>query len=313
MNPRNILLTIFIASNLLNIVYSSELPSQKNEIPVFKCERVGDVCTFTNVNLNSTHFLWEPTADNPMLVDTVKFTYNSSKIPIITKGLCETFPALNNLQLTSLEVEEITEDAFHACSMLTVLSLESNQIKRIEPITFLHLRNLKELFLHDNRIMELNDNDLFASMQNIENLWLDRNNLTEFSPELLRSNNKLEELRLYSNELSDLEAEQLLEFLPNLKIFYWDDNEVSCTRVVEINRMLISKGIGFNESVNAKVRFYPQNRIFGYLICNPDISWMASNYRKENSKIIQRIKKIDERMLKVDDIKMKNCPKWIKE
>lgn len=147
--------------------------------------------------------------------------------------------------------------------------------------------------------------ELFASMQNIENLWLDRNNLTEFSPELLRSNNKLEELRLYSNELSDLEAEQLLEFLPNLKIFYWDDNEVSCTRVVEINRMLISKGIEFNESVNAKVRFYPQNRIFGYLTCNPDISWMASNYRKENSKISQRMKKIDGRMLKVDDINEK--------
>lgn len=298
MNIKNILSVIFICLILFNCACSSDSPSLRDDIPVFKCIIEAYTCYFTSVVLNSTHYFWEPTADNPLLVGGVNFC--SSVIPVITNGICNTFPTLQFLYMTHLGVKEIAEDAFQNCSALTNLYLNSNQIKKLQPNTFMYLKNLLNLQLYDNQIMELNDYDLFADLQKLAALALYQNNLTEFSAELLRNNKKLYNLRLDSNYLSDLEVEQLVKFVPNFQKLYWGDNEVSCSRVVEANNLLTSKGIDFNDAASSRVRYYPTEKVFGTIRCNPDISWMASNYRKENSKMSQQIERIDGKILKMD-------------
>lgn len=129
-----------------------------------------------------------------------------------------------------------------------------------------------------------------------------QNNVTEFSPELLRNNENLKQLDIYSNYLSDLEVEQLVEFLPNLLVLHFGDNEVSCMRLFEANKFLTSKKITLNYIGSSKIRYYPQETVFNGLKCNTDISWMVSNYRKENSKISQRIEKIDGKISIMDKV-----------
>lgn len=229
--------------------------------PVYKCTMEGTKCTFSGVNLNSTHYEWQPTADDPNMVTAV--TFRSSKFPVATKDLCETFPALTSINFREIGIEEIKEDAFHACNELTELILDRNKIKEIPETTFLHTKNL---------------------------IYLDvgYNDLREFPLELLKENKKLSDLIAWGNDFSDIEAEQIVDFLPSLEKFAVDNNEIACTRMVEIIQMLKAKEINTPAWNYDKTRYYPQERlgiIDNWYMCNPDLSWMASNYRKENHQI----------------------------
>ncbi|XP_063697914.1 protein artichoke-like [Culicoides brevitarsis] len=253
------------------------------DVPVYKCETSGTVCTFTDVTLTDDSYKWKPTADNPAVIAHVNFS--SSVIPVITSDICKTFPNMNILELNNLEITEVAEDAFHNCALLNVLNFESNHIKKFHPNTFMFLKNLRVLNIEQNQLSELNDYKIFSEMPNLSELYVDSNNLMEFSPELVRYNPQLTTLNIYSNDLSDLDVEKLVEFLPNLEFLYWEDNEVSCSRAVKANNFLQSKGITSIGNVDEKVRFYPTEKVFDTFKCNPDISWMASNYRKQNSEL----------------------------
>lgn len=287
---KNILSLIFVCLSLISCAYSTNLPSLRNAPPVFKCTSAAAGCTFSNVVLNSTNYLWTPTADNPLLVGTVQFT--SCVIPVFTNGICNAFPALNVLYAYSIGIAQIAEGAFQNCSALTNLYLYSNQLKTLAPDTFMGLTNLHVLQMNDNQFVKFDDN-LFANLHQMWALFVHRNNLTEFSADLLKNNSQISRLDVFSNNLGDLEVEQLLIYLPKLATLYWGDNEVSCMRAVDANNLLISKGITFNWTNTFKIRYYPHNKLFGTQQCNPDISWMASTFRKENWSARQRIDKIE--------------------
>lgn len=213
--------------------------------PVYKCELSMNTCTFTNVVLNSTHYEWQPASNSPSMVLFVEFT--GSKIPVVTKNLCEAFPNLWSLKMGNLEVEEVKEDALHSCSGLNWLELMENQIEQIYPNTFVYNGNtLRQLFLDSNRIQTL-DHHLLSNLTVLEDVGFARNNLKTFSPELIRHNKKLRTLGLMGNGLSDIDAEQIVKFLPDLKQFTLVDNEIPYTRAVEIYRFLDSKGIYYGQ------------------------------------------------------------------
>lgn len=290
-----ILFTTFVCSDQGSDTSEISSSSEKTigDRPVYKCELAGNNCTFSNVFLNSTHYEWQPMFE----VFYVKFT--GSNISVVTKEICETFPNLLHIHMENLGIEEIKEDAFHACTELTELHLHSNRIKELHPNTFLYNTKLKKLLLYGNQIEKLDKYDLFVSLRDLEHLSVGMNNLTEFSPELVKNNKALNYLMLYSNDMSDLDAEQILDYLPNLSKFEIDDNELSCTRVVQIYKLFQSKEIVFNTTRNYKVRYYPQKKVFGDLTCNPDAPWMASDYGKEKSKFDQKINAIE---IKVSDV-----------
>lgn len=286
-------------------IFASLISSSSCEKPVYECVRVGDICTFSNVILNSTHYEWQPTADSPNLVGIVKFT--ESKVVVLTKDLCEIFPFLRELHLYGLAIEEIQEDAFHGCSDLINLYLYNNQIERLHQNTFLYTKNLNELHLQSNQIQRLGDYNVFANMPNLTFLEFGNNYLVELSPELVRHTNKLSYLYLYSNDLSDIDVEQILEFCPNLLELWIDDNEICCIRFVQIVTFFESKGVTIGGVSTLKPRYYPLQKVYGDYKCNPDISWMASEYRKENLRTDERFDRLNKnnvdfnaKMTKVD-------------
>lgn len=253
---------------------------------VYKCEISEDTCVFSNIKLTSINYNWIPEADEPNNVTIVEFT--GSKIPIITKNICDYFPNLRELWLEELSIKEVKEDAFHSCSALTRLFLYGNLIEHLHPQTFWYMKKLKTLSLHTNRIGTLDDYQIFSNLGALYELDIGNNNLTTISPELFRHNWKLRALGLYANDLSDFEVEVILSYLPLLRALFLDDNEISCTRMVEIILLLKSKNIYFYDlEAKLKIRYYPQQTVFN-INCNPDISWMASQYRKENSLVKQR-------------------------
>lgn len=253
----------------------------KGPTPVYKCSLVGTSCTFSNVIRNWTHYAWDPVSDDPNLVTEVKFT--GSKMAIFTSNICQKFPSLKELYLVELGIENVQESAFNGCTELTGLWLNTNHIKVIHRNMFGDTIRLQTLDFHDNQLMKLDFDArelVFENLRELKVLNLSMNNLTEFSSQVINSNRKLEELSLYSNELSDVSAGLIVNHLPNLKRFLLDDNEISCTRVVELNQFLQSKGILNDHLANNKIRYYPQLTVFGDFKCNPDISFMASNFRK---------------------------------
>lgn len=275
MNKIQILFKILL---YLNVLISSKSLAFPKGAPVFTCKRVGDVCTFENVVLTSTNYNWAPTADNVNLVGNVKFT--SSFMPVLTESLCDAFPALHTLQLYYLNIQEVAEGAFYNCRNLKVLKLHRNSIKGFHPNTFSNTKNIKELYFPFNRIARF-DLNTFQELQELTDLDLGGNNLTEFSPKLLQFNQKLVNLHLPYNDLSDLEVEKIVDSHPNLKLLRWEDNEVSCNRAVDALNYLRSKNIAYTiYTSDYKVRYYPTQMVFDWFICNPDISWMAAEYRK---------------------------------
>lgn len=273
--------------------FTSLSSSQK---PVYYC--LGETtCQFVGVVLNTTHYEWQPAADYPNTVLHVSF--GSSIIPIFTKGICELFPILEQLYLQDLEIVEVKEDAFHACSALTHLFLHRNRVKRLYPNTFLYTRNLILIFLEQNEIEHLEGDHLFANMPKLALLSLYDNNLTNFSPDLIRNCESLGSLYLQSNDLSDLDVVQIVENLPSLEGIQLDDNEISCVRLVEILSFFEAKGIsGGITKEGSKTRYYPQQSVFGGYKCNPDISWMASEHRKDNTKADQRLHEIEKNSMR---------------
>lgn len=302
-------LVLFLLIILIDRGFSKPTSVTFNDKPVYRCTISGLTCTFSKVILNETHYEWIPTSDDSDVVRTVEFS--DSTMTVVTKGICEEFKFLRELKITGQNVEEIKEDAFHACYGLTILRLYINKIKKIHANTFLYTKNLEQLELYENQIKKLGDYQIFSNLQNLTHLHFGRNNLTEFSPELIRYNKNLLHIYVYSNDLSELEVETILDFVPNLQRLSLDDNEISCTRLVQIFELLESKDIEFHLTANYKVRYYPREIILGSLKCNPDISWMASNYRKENSKLDQRLKVIsamNQELLEVHEsnLEMKN-------
>lgn len=271
--------------------------------PTHECKRIGFSCTFSQVILNKTHYEWTPVTDDVNAVTRIDFY--ESRIPVFSKDLCETFPNLEELYVFLLSIEEIKEDAFESCKELQGLHIFKNNIKTFHPDTFKYATKLETIQLYRNLIESLNDHtNLFSTLTNLEYLDLGENNLTEFSPELVKNNKKLVTLHLYSNELADVDVEQILEYLPNLKFHHLHDNEISCVRIVEIGQLLKARDVEYVGLNYRKVRYYPQETVFTDVKCNPDVSWMASSFRKEvksqkmaeNHKLIMKIEEFEKNM-----------------
>lgn len=290
METKNILKVTFTLLGVLSLSTS--------EKPIHQCVHFGaENCQFYNIVLNSTHYEWQPTAEFPDNV--IYSSFGTSIIPIFTKGVCELFPLLQQLFIRDTQVVEVKEDAFDACLELTHLYLSGNRIKRLHPDTFQHTKSMRVIHLEDNQIECLDHDELFAnSMPDLITLHLNNNNLTEFSPELVKNCHGLRYLDLYSNDLSDIDVVRIVEYRPNLKRLWLDDNEISCVRMVEILSFLEAKGIESEMTESNKTRYYPQQGVFGGFKCNPDVSWMASAYRKENLKFDHRLDEIEKSSLR---------------
>lgn len=280
------------------------------KLPEFICQVDQDGgCRFENVILTKSQPNWQPVANTSDYSSVVDIQIQWSVIPVLTHDICRTFPSIKRFWLYSQHVEEIHENAFENCTKLEIIALVGNPLlTKVPRGLFKNTQRLGTLHIFDNQIQNF-ELGTFDNLTYLQYLDVKGNNLTIFQPKLLKNNRNLQKLLIYSNELSELDTERLLEYVPKLDYISFNDNEISCVRMVEMVKSLRSRKIyvATNTSIPKKMRYYTQQKVFKDYICNPDVSWSAAHYRKQkdtvhdDENIVKKVKELEERLSIIEE------------
>ncbi|MEM6188640.1 COR domain-containing protein [Shewanella scandinavica] len=165
-----------------------------------------------------------------------------TKVDIINWELISSCSSLRKLTIIRSEILEIP-DAVLKMPSLVELDFSSNRISTL-PVFSNFNKNIKELILHGNNIVEINDSvwglsklntlilsdnnifevsDKIKKLQNLMHLNLSGNDL-EFIPEGIGELKKLVNLQLESNKITKLPSS--IGLLKNLQVLFVSDNKI---------------------------------------------------------------------------------------
>lgn len=101
-----------------------------------------------------------------------------NRVNRVDKGWLYGLYTLRTLNLAFNRVNHITDDAWEFCRDLTDLDLRSNLLQLLDRDSLRMLPRLKRLFLQDNLISHIQDEDTFAEVPLVEVLALDGNKIS---------------------------------------------------------------------------------------------------------------------------------------
>lgn len=148
-------------------------------------------------------------------------TYDAN-IPLIPRGIFETFPNLETLQM-STHLKTIYHNDFEFAHSLYNLSLSDNKIETIRNSVFSWAKNLNELHLDGNEILILEDY-AFNGLDKLYYLSLNKNRIISLKTHTFHGASHLNDLRLDNNEIETIEDGALN--LPNLLFLYLGYNQL---------------------------------------------------------------------------------------
>lgn len=213
-------------------------------------KRNPDVCRISSLDLTQGNFEIEIIGNN--LASWKKFQLKKSFIRILPKGICESLPNLEEININRQSIVAIMEDAFQHCKNVKLINLNNNMFWDVHRNTFKGLKNLERIYICHNNIQVL-DLDL-SDCKNITTLGLTRLKISHFPVEMIRELQNLEYLYLHPNSnLRDIDIESIVEFCPNLKRITLPYNKFKCTRRLEIISILKEKQIDSNEQMQGCV------------------------------------------------------------
>ena len=92
---------------------------------------------------------------------------------------------------------------------LVILDLSVNRLVRIEGETFSCLKQLKELFLNENRLVDIDLNGFKGLENSLELLNLSKNELSKMNGETFKYLRRLKKLNLWGNQMCSTERSAL--------------------------------------------------------------------------------------------------------
>lgn len=166
------------------------------EIPQYYCEdRKGNYCKLDLTNHNITQSRFIPVATYPKFVNSLYIC--GTQLPIFSaEDICNTFPDLEKIDVGALAIEEVSKNAFSKCTHLRsismyrnnitfldikllwnvvdleVLQLTGNQLTYIHPKVFKNLKRLRELYLRNNPLINLDADQMVKYMPNLKEIYL---------------------------------------------------------------------------------------------------------------------------------------------
>jgi Leucine-rich repeat (LRR) protein len=173
--------------------------------------------------------------------DVNRVEFRSSKLAAIPDDIFIVFQSLKhlNVESTGLEmikplkncrelrefkgshnkIEILSQDSFAGCSNLQIIELNSNRVKRIESSSLIDLHGLRELYLDDNLLTELDQQSFALFGSNLEKLHLSRNQIN-LENRIFENLHMLKEIDLSENHLTVLQEDAFRKT--------WGPSEFAC-------------------------------------------------------------------------------------
>ncbi|XP_065080653.1 uncharacterized protein LOC135703294 isoform X2 [Ochlerotatus camptorhynchus] len=190
-------------------------------------------CQINNVHLKNGEFHDFGLEHNPQQ----KLTFRDSTLEYLPKSLIDAFPRVTLLNLNSLIITSIQQNAFERAANLQTMYLENNRLTRINPSAFRGANNLQTLVLSKNEITSID-----YSPPNLKFLYLDQNqldslpaftaylqflnashnNIASINDNHFRNQRHLKTLDLSFNRLKRLNLQQLVANLDLVNVSFND-------------------------------------------------------------------------------------------
>ena len=137
---------------------------------------------------------------------------------IINKLLyCHYFPNLSVLTIFSSKITRLEKNLFNGFPMLRSLFLcENIQLKTIDKDAFSNMNNLRELLMMFNEKLSELDTELFSRLANLEELHLNDNKLRHFDLKIMDYISNIKKVDLSGNSI--LNKEEILDHFKGLEI-----------------------------------------------------------------------------------------------
>lgn len=256
------------------------------EIPEIACtfESI-DLCYLEGLSLPKTGYRFLPIAEKPNDISFVVIT--NSSIAGLSRDLCDTFPNLKQISIINVGLEIIDGDALENCNTLRYLQAFNNRISKIPEQLFRFTRNIEEIDFYNNQIKHIGITH-FQGLKRLKTLILSSNHINLFPADTLTDTGVLI-LELQTNDISYLDIETIVDKLPDLQAVNYQNNELSCVRVEQYNKLLTEKNILVLKKADERPRYH-DTRIIDEITCLPDDSWAAVQYRVEKEENYQRYK-----------------------
>lgn len=176
--------------------YSVTHCEDNNEIPQYYCEdRPGNYCKLDLTNHNVSEWRFIPVATYPKFVNSLYIF--GTQLPFFSaEHICSVFVDLEKIDIGALSIEKVSKFAFSKCTHLRsiamyrnnitfldikllwnvveleVLQLTGNQLTYIHPKVFKNLKRLRELYLRNNPLINLDSDQMVKYMPSLREVYL---------------------------------------------------------------------------------------------------------------------------------------------
>ncbi|XP_067405770.1 nyctalopin-like [Emydura macquarii macquarii] len=176
------------------------------------------------LDLTSNNMRYIPQAFRS-LASLTRLSLERNHIEAIGRDSLKGLKTLHDLNLRKNRIWTIQDDAFTTLTRLGVLNLGHNQIADLPKQLFKSLIQLKAMHLEANRITRVNCS--FHSLRNLRKLYLNNNRIAYISDSAFSYLKKLDFLHLNKNNLSYL-PKHLFADLPKLQHVFLSHNPWNC-------------------------------------------------------------------------------------
>lgn len=171
-----------------------------------------------------------PMTQHPKLVKTFEAT--DSEINILPRGVCDSFPNLENITLVTIQLGLIQPDALENCRKLRWVKIENNTFPGVADVVFKNNHLIEYLSLNANALVT-SDMTALNPLVNLKYLSLYDNLVDEFPWPGIRVFPKLEVLNMGDNEYKVINAKKVLQYFPKLKKLHIGGDEFACEQEKE--------------------------------------------------------------------------------
>lgn len=138
----------------------------------YQCKSFGLWCYIEGLQLTRENSKIVPVVTDP----SVEYIQLKGTVPILSRGICESFSSWIQFYAFEVSMEEIEDDAFQGCNELVYVNLQENNLIKVGVNAFKGLSKLEELWLWSNQLFDFDIEGILTNHRNLKEICLADNN-----------------------------------------------------------------------------------------------------------------------------------------